>query len=128
MTCARWLLLNRVKSGMFSERVDQNAICAISAGKNNFQNGAPHPTVPFCVTIGPRPPALLTIQTRRKTATRMTKGAAQFSKRRIAFMPRRMMKMLSTQKTPKLNQRVQCWPATTVALVQPLPNSEPAST
>src|SRR5207302_10529928 len=111
---------------MLSERVDQNAICAISEGKKSFQKEPPQPTVPFCVTMGPRPPALLVIQTRRKSATSRTKGAAQFSNRRMAFMPRMMMAMLRIQKTPKLSQRVQCWPASIDDLVQLSWNRAPA--
>ena len=34
----RWLRLNRVKSGMFSESVAQNPIIAVRAGKKNVQN------------------------------------------------------------------------------------------
>src|ERR1700674_355325 len=123
---ARWLFPNRVKSGMFSESVDQKAICAISEGKNSFQNAAPHPTLPGCDTIGPRPPALLTIQTRRNSATRMTNGAAQFSNRRTALMPRVMITMLRAQKMAKLSHNVQCWPATIEELIHPLPKSAPA--
>src|SRR5579871_6623416 len=111
---------------MFSESVDQNAICAISDGKKSFQKEEPHPTLPFCVTIGPSPPAFVAIQISRNAATIRTKGAAQFSKRRIVFMPRTMMKILSTQKMAKLSHNVQCWPATIEALVQPLPKSDPA--
>src|SRR5438034_347188 len=55
-------------------------------------------------------------------------GAAQFSNRRTAFIPRRMMKMLITQKIAKLSHWVQCWPATIAELVQLAPKSLPAST
>src|SRR5438874_11141417 len=34
--CARWLLPNRVKSGMFNDSVDQKAIIPISAGGKRF--------------------------------------------------------------------------------------------
>src|SRR5438105_2712696 len=45
--CARWLLPKRVKSGMFNESVDQNAIIPISAGGNSTnQKVPPQPTLP----------------------------------------------------------------------------------
>src|SRR5256885_9385215 len=62
--CARWLLPKRVKSGMFSDSVDQNAIIPISAGgKSTSQKLLPPPTLPGSLRVGPKPPALLTIQT-----------------------------------------------------------------
>src|SRR5438874_10356368 len=77
--CARWLLPNRVKSGMFNDSVDQKAIIPISAGGKRFsQKSLPQPILPGWLTIGPKPPALLTIQMRRRIATTRTKGAAQF--------------------------------------------------
>src|SRR5579875_758345 len=54
----RWLRENLVKSGMFSDSVDQNAIIAISDGQNTLQNGAPQPRWDGCDSSGPRPPAL----------------------------------------------------------------------
>ena len=45
----------------------------------------------------------------RKTATIRTNGAAQFSNRRTASMPRRMIAMLSAQKIAKLSHRVHGW-------------------
>ena len=129
MAWARWLLPNLVKSGMFNESVDQNAIMPINAGgKSTNQKLPPQPTLPGSLRIGPKPPALVTIQARSPRATISTNGAAQFSNRRTAFIPRRMMKMLITQKMAKLSHCVQCWPATIVELVQPTPNSLPAST
>ena len=126
---ARWLLPNRVKSGMLSDSVDQNAIIPISAGGNSTnQKLLPQPTLPGSLRIGPKPPALPTIQASSPSATISTNGAAQFSKRRTAFIPRRMMKMLIAQKIAKLSHWVQCWPATIAELVQVAPNSLPAST
>src|SRR6202171_6431056 len=107
---------------MFNESVDQNAIIPISAGGNSNQNLLPQPTVPGWLTIGPKPPALVTIQTSRPSATTRTKGAAQFSNRRTASMPRMMMKMLIAQKMAKLSQRVQGCPPNAAELVQELPN------
>src|SRR6267378_5302776 len=61
--CARWLLPKRVKSGMFSESVDQNAIIPISAGgKSTNQKLPPQPILPGSLRIGPNPPAWPTIQ------------------------------------------------------------------
>ena len=98
---------NRVKSGMFSERVDQKAIMAIKDGKNTGQNLSPQPRVPGSLTIGPRPPAWEAIQMNRKTATTRTNGAAQFSNRRMKSIPRTMTKTLRAQKMMKLSHRVQ---------------------
>src|SRR5437763_1291644 len=105
---ARWLLPNRVKSGMLSDSVDQNAIIPISAGGNSTnQKLLPQPTLPGSLRIGPKPPALPTIQASSPSATISTNGAAQFSNRRTAFIPRRMMKMLIAQKIAKLSHRRQ---------------------
>ena len=58
-TCSRWLRPNRVKSGMLSDSVDQNAIVPVSAGTATAQKVV-------CATlssndvremIGPSPPA-----------------------------------------------------------------------
>ena len=126
--CARWLFPKRVKSGMFSESVDQNAIMPISAGgKRTNQKLPPQPTLPGSLRIGPKPPAFVTIQASRPNATTSTNGAAQFSKRRTAFIPRTMIRMLIAQKMAKLSHRVQCWPATIPELAQPEPKSLPAS-
>src|SRR6202165_1964607 len=124
--CARWLLPKRVKSGMFSESVDQNAIIPISAGgKRTNQKLPPQPILPGSLRMGPKPPACPTIHASRPSATTSTNGAAQFSKRRTAFMPRMMIRMLSAQKIAKLSQRVQCCPAIMDEFVQPAPNSFP---
>src|ERR1700730_10343425 len=111
---------------MFSESVDQNAIIPISAGgKRTNQKLRPQPILPGSLRMGPKPPAWPTIQASRPSATTSTKGAAQFSNRRTASMPRMMIKMLSAQKTAKLSQGVQCWPATIDEFVQPDPKSFP---
>ena len=55
--CSRWLRPNRVKSGMFSESVDQKAIIPMSEIGKTAQKSAPQPSVPGCSTTGPRPPA-----------------------------------------------------------------------
>ena len=107
IACSRWLRPKRVKSGMLSERVDQNAIMPISAGgKTLIQKSVPQPRVPWSSTSGPKPPAEIVIQMSRKTATIRTNGAAQFSNRRIASMPRRMIAMLKAQNTMKLSHSV----------------------
>src|SRR4030081_956855 len=87
----RWLRAKRVKSGMFSDRVDQNAIIAISDGGNTFQNALPQPRLPGCDNSGPGPPALPSIQISSATNTTSTNGAAQFSNRLDVSMPREMM-------------------------------------
>ena len=113
---------------MFNDSVDQKAIIPISAGGKSFsQKSLPQPILPGWLTIGPKPPALLTIQMRRPSATTRTKGAAQFSNRRTASIPRMMMKMLIAQKMAKLSQSVQCCPANMPEFVQPDPNSFPVS-
>src|SRR3954449_3700501 len=58
-TCWRCPLLKRVKSGMFSESVDQNAIMAIRAGANTFQKSPPQPSFDGADRIGPTPSALI---------------------------------------------------------------------
>ena len=88
-----------MKSGMFSDRVDQNAIMAISDGVNTRQNPGPQPSRDGCDSSGPKPPALAAIQTSKATNTTSTAGAAQFSNRRTASMPRQMMPTWITQNT-----------------------------
>src|SRR3954466_10957437 len=83
VTCLRWLPPNRVKSGMFSDSVDQNAIIAISDGKNVAQKSLPQPSLDGSDRIGPNPPALTTTYTRRIRKPTDTSGAVQFSNRRI---------------------------------------------
>ena len=85
---ARWLPPNRVKSGMFRARVDQKPIMPIRAGKNTFQKSDPQPRREGWARIGPKPPARTTMKPKRVKAATMTSGAAQFSKRRTASMPR----------------------------------------
>ncbi len=94
---ARWLPPKRVKSGMLSARVDQNPIMPISDGKKTFQNPPPHPSLDGWSSSGPSPPALTVIQTSSASAPTMTNGAAQFSKRRSASIPRAMMAISSSQ-------------------------------
>jgi hypothetical protein len=76
MAWSRWLRPNRVKSGMLSESVDQNAIMPMSDGQNTGQNLSPQPRVPASLTMGPKPPAWIVIQISRNSATTMTNGAA----------------------------------------------------
>ncbi len=97
--CWRWLPPKRVKSGMLSDSVDQNAIMPMREGKKTGQKWAPQPSFDGCDRIGPNPCALTYIHTSRNTATTSTNGAAQFSNRRSVSMPRRMMNRLSSQKT-----------------------------
>jgi hypothetical protein len=52
---------NRVKSGMFSDSVDQNAIMPISDGKKIGQNALPQPSLAGSDRIGPKPCALVTM-------------------------------------------------------------------
>ena len=56
---SRWLRPNLVKSGMFSDSVDQNAIMAISEGKNTAQKLLPQPSLDGCERTSPKPPALI---------------------------------------------------------------------
>jgi hypothetical protein len=57
----RWLAEKRVKSGMFSDSVDQNAIIAIREGQNTAQNPEPQPRREGWDSSGPKPPALTTM-------------------------------------------------------------------
>src|SRR5262245_246940 len=80
----RWLPLNRVKSGMFSESVAQNAIIPIRDGANTVQNSGPQPSFDGSEKIGPKPPTWITTQIINPRKATVTSGAAQFSKRRSA--------------------------------------------
>lgn len=73
---------------MFSERVAQKAIMPISEGKKTGQNSLPQPSFEGWSSSGPKPPALTATQTSSTTAPTMTNGAAQFSNRRRASIPR----------------------------------------
>ncbi len=84
----RWPAPKRVKSGMLSESVDQKAIIPISEGKKTGQNSSPQPSFDGWSSSTPKPPAFTPIHTSRANAPTMTKGAAQFSKRRRASIPR----------------------------------------
>src|SRR5215510_7042361 len=129
--CCLWLAPNRVKSGMFRESVDQNAIIAMSEGKNNVQKGCPQPTLPLWLRIGPKPCAEISIQISRNTPTTSTNGAAQFSNRRRVFMPRRMIAIWMTQKIAKLSHSVPGYVLPRIvieaAFVHESPNRTPAS-
>lgn len=78
----------RVKSGMFSDSVDQKPIMPMSEGQKSFQKSPPQPSLEGWSSSGPKPPALLLIHHSITPAPSSTKGAAQFSKRRIVSMPR----------------------------------------
>jgi hypothetical protein len=86
--CAFCDLPYRVKSGMFSDSVDQKPIMPIRDGQNSFQKLPPQPSLDGWSSSGPNPPALLLIQISITSAPTITNGAAQFSKRRIVSMPR----------------------------------------
>lgn len=86
--CAFWLLPYRVKSGMFSDRVDQKPIMPISEGQNSFQKSPPQPSFDGWSSRGPKPPALSLIHHSITPAPTSTNGAAQFSNRRIVSIPR----------------------------------------
>jgi hypothetical protein len=59
--CWRWPRPNRVKSGMLSDSVDQNAIIPISEGKNTGQKRRPQPSAAGSDSTGPKPCALVTM-------------------------------------------------------------------
>ena len=61
MACWRWPRPNRVKSGMFSDSVDQNAIMPISDGKKTGQNRLPQPSLAGSDSTAPKPCALVTM-------------------------------------------------------------------
>ncbi len=73
---------------MLRERVDQKPIMPISEGQNSFQKSPPQPSFEGWSRSGPRPPALSAIHHSITKAPTRTKGAAQFSKRRMVSMPR----------------------------------------
>src|SRR6266540_1385313 len=77
-TCWRWPRPKRVKSGMFSESVDQKAIMPIRDGKKTGQKWLPQPRREGSERIPPKPFALITMKMSSATATTSTKGAAQF--------------------------------------------------
>ena len=111
IACSRWLRPNRVKSGMFRDRVDQKAIMPMSEIGKIFQKSGPQPSLPGSSTTGPRPPACQIIQTMRPRKTTIRNGAAQFSNFLIASMPQTTMIMLRAQKMAKLSHRVHGWAA-----------------
>src|SRR5262245_38457259 len=87
---------------MFKESVAQNPIIAVSEGMNTPQNSPTVLNFDGLSSIGPNPPACPTAQTSSTTAMTSTIGAAQFSNTRTAFMPRKMIQMLSDQKIRKV--------------------------
>src|SRR5579862_8280431 len=83
IACSRWLRPNRVKSGMLSDSVDQNAIVAVSDGMNTDANVEPSLlTNDECSRIGPSPPARSTAHHTSTAVITSTYGAAQRSTRR----------------------------------------------
>ena len=105
-TCSRWPCPNRVKSGMFSDSVAQNAIMPISDGAKIFQKSASQPSCDGWSKIGPKPPALTSIQIISARNATVTSGAAQFSNRRSASIPRQISTIWITQKNAKLSHSV----------------------
>ncbi len=83
---------------MLSASVDQKPTFAVTAGTKATQNSPKVWNFEGCDSMGPKPPALLTTQTSSTSAITSTIGAAQFSNTRTAFIPRRMITMLSVQK------------------------------
>ncbi len=124
--CCRWLPPNRVKSGMFSDSVAQKAIIPISDGANSFQKSAPQPSFDGSDRIGPSPPASTSTQISRATATTMTNGAAQFSKRRRVSMPRQMIAISIAQNRKNEAHSVHGWSITVAASTHQEPSSLPA--
>src|SRR2546428_9050146 len=84
IACSRWLLPNRVKSGMFSDRVTQKPIIAVSDGTNTAQNSRQLPYFLFCVRIGPSPFALSYAHQTNSAVITRTQDAAQFSTLRLS--------------------------------------------
>src|ERR1700733_13325113 len=97
IACSFWLRPNRVKSGMLSDSVDQNAIVAVSDEIVTPQNGCV-PVYDVCCTIGPTPPALSIAHHTSSAVITSTYGAAQRSTRRSNSMPRKITSTLSPQK------------------------------
>ncbi len=104
--CSRCDRPNRVKSGMLSDSVDQNAIVAVSAVMNtvpNVSGGAFEPGGGFGATNdvrssnGPRPPAPWIAHATSSAVITSTNGAANRSTRRSTSMPRKMIRMFSPQ-------------------------------
>ncbi len=85
---AFWLFPYRVKSGMFSDSVDQKPIMPMRDGQNSFQKSPPQPSLEGWSSSGPKPPALSLIHHSITKAPTSTNGAAQFSNRRMVSIPR----------------------------------------
>ena len=73
---------------MFNDSVDQNPIIAVNDGTNTGQNSPTDENCDGFVNSGPTPPARRHTHPSSAAASTSTIGAAQFSKTRIAFMPR----------------------------------------
>src|SRR5205807_10452629 len=117
-----------VTSGIFTDNVAQTAIMPISDVGNTVQNVVPQPSVEGGDRIGPTPPALIRIHPSRAAHATVTSGAAQFSKRRSASMPRTITAIWITQNSAKDNHIVHGCPPKPPAFDQPLPASLPMIT
>src|SRR3569623_1069273 len=98
-TCSFWLRPKRVKSGMLSDSVDQNAIVPVSDGISTA-----HKVVCAALSsndvrerIGPRPPARQIAQPTRIAVITSTYGAAHRSTRRSTSMPLKITSTLRPQ-------------------------------
>ena len=101
ITWPRWLLAKRVKSGMFSDTVDQNPTVALRAGTSvrkkepavlNFEGAA---------SMGPNPPAVKYAQPSSSKPTPSKIGALMPWRKRMYSMPRMITSRLMAQNARK---------------------------
>src|SRR4051812_1062088 len=97
----RWSLAKRVKSGMFSETVDQNPTVPLSAGIKNFRNSVLSLNFGVAESIGPKPPALRYAHASRTNPTASSTGALMPCRNLMYSMPASTTAKLIAQKSMK---------------------------
>ena len=112
ITCSRWLLPNRVKSGMFKLSVAQNPIIAVNEGINTGQNSPNVRNLPGSLSRKPTPPAWYNIHASSNPVIINTYGAAQFSTIRNRSIPLKIMAIFMAQKIANESHSVGVCPPT----------------
>src|SRR5580658_3176150 len=90
---------------MFSESVAQYPTIAVSDGKKKWRKLLVEWKRLGADSMGPKPPALWSIQKRRTSDITTMKGAEKLCRKRIDSTPLHTTSMLSSQKPRKLDHR-----------------------
>mmetsp|Transcript_8191 Transcript_8191/g.28139 ORF Transcript_8191/g.28139 Transcript_8191/m.28139 type:complete len:349 (-) Transcript_8191:360-1406(-) len=102
---AFWLLAYLVKSGMFSDSVDQKPTLAVTEGRKTFMNwpsfGPPGPNWEVAESMGPMPLARQNAHARRAPDRPIRMGAEYFSTMRMLSIPLYRTPTWTSQKARK---------------------------